>query len=57
MKSTLKTFAVALLSLTLAISCKKNDTTPEVTLTEDDAADVVASAIGTGGYGLCLECL
>ena len=52
MKSTLKTLAIALLSLTLVISCKKNDTTtPETTVTEDDAADVVASAIGTGGYG------
>ena len=56
MKINLKNTAYSILLMSLALSCKKEDTTPdepfEITITEEDAADLVASAIGTGTYGL-----
>jgi hypothetical protein len=59
MKTTTKIIAMAgiSLSLTLATGCKKNDDKPEetpvleTTVTNDDAADIVASSISTGASG------
>lgn len=56
MKTNVKTSVLALFIVTSLVSCKKEDPKPEeptpVTITEDDAADLVAIALGTGTYGL-----
>lgn len=56
MKTNVKISVLSLFIASCFASCKKEDPKPEeptpITITEDDAADVVASAIGTGTYGL-----
>jgi hypothetical protein len=55
MKTNVKNSVLALSILVFAVSCKKEEPTPTetpITITEDDAADLVASSIGTGTYGV-----